>query len=68
MKLNDNTGVNYRDALDGVLRELQEQYHISRKDARRLFAEVITRNCVWDEIIGTCDVLLGIWHDEYDAV
>lgn len=64
MRLADNTGINYRDALDGCLRDLMEQYHISRQDARRLFAEAISRNCVWDEVLGTCDWLMGIEQEE----
>ena len=55
MRLHDNTGIGFRDAIDGSLRELQERYGISRADARKLLAEAITRNCVWDEIIGMCD-------------
>lgn len=64
MRLADNTGVGYRDALDGALRDLQERYHINRHEARRLFAEAIVRNCVWDEVIGTCDWLLGIERED----
>lgn len=67
MVLKDNLGIGYRDALDGCLRDLQETYHISRHDARRLFANVIARNCVWYEIISTCDWILGK-EDVYDGV
>ena len=55
MKLHDNTGIGFRDAIDGSLRLLQRRYGISRSDARKLLAEAITRNCVWDEIISMCD-------------
>lgn len=55
MRLHDNTGIGFRDAIDGSLRELQERYGVSRADARKLLAEAITRTCVWDEIIGMCD-------------
>lgn len=55
MKMHDNLGIGLTDALDGALRTLQDKYHISRPDARRLLADAITRNCVWDEIIGICD-------------
>ena len=59
MKIRDNTGFKLTDALDWALRDLQERYHISRADARKLLAEAIPRNCVWDEIVGMCDWQLG---------
>ena len=68
MRLADNTGINFRDALDGCIRDLMERYHISRKDARRLFAEAIVRQCVYNELIGTCDWLLGIENEEEERV
>ena len=67
MRLADNTGIGYMDALDGCIRDLMERYHINRKDARRLFAEAIVRNVVWDEMIGTCNWLLGISNDEEEV-
>ena len=59
MKLHDNTGISYRDALDDALRDLQTRYGITRAEARKLFAEAIVRNCVWDEIISMCDWQMG---------
>ena len=59
MKIHDNTGFKLTDALDWALKDLQERYNISRADARKLLAEAIPRNCVWDEIIGMCDWQLG---------
>lgn len=59
MKLHDNTGIGFRDAIDGSLRLLQERYGVSRSDARKLLAEAITRTCIWDEIIDMCDWQLG---------
>lgn len=64
MKLHHNTGIGYRDAVDGALNDLQERYGISRSDARKLFAEAITRTCVWDEIISMCDWQLEIKKEE----
>lgn len=55
MKLHDNTGIGFRDAIDGSLRLLQERYGVSRSDARKLLAEAITRTCIWDQIIDMCD-------------
>lgn len=59
MRLHDNTGIGFRDAIDGSIRDLQERYGISRADARKLLAEAITRTCVWDEIISMCNWQLG---------
>ena len=59
MKIHDNTGVRLTDTIDWALRDLMERYHISRADARKLLAEAISRNCVWDQIIGMCDWQLG---------
>lgn len=58
MKIKDNLGIGYRDVLDGVLRELQSRYKISRHDARFLFANALPRSCVYDELIGVCDMLM----------
>ena len=55
MKIKDNTGMKLTDSIDWALRELQEQYSISRADARKLLAEAIPRICVWEEIISMCD-------------
>lgn len=59
MKIKDNLGIGYRDVLDGVLRELQSRYKISRNDARFLFANALPRSCVYDELINVCDMLMG---------
>ena len=59
MKIRDNTGFKLTDAIDWALRDLQEHYHISRADARKLLAEAIPRNCVWNEVIAQCDWQLG---------
>ena len=64
IRIKDNAGIGYRDALDGILRELQDHYKISRHDARFLFANALCRSCVYDEIIGTCNALLGLPNDE----
>ena len=55
MKIHDNTGMKLTDALDWALRDLMERYHISRADARKLLAEAIPRNCVWEEIVNMCN-------------
>lgn len=67
IKLKDNTGIGYQQALDNCLTDLQDMYHISRRDARRLFAETIIRNCVWEEFISTADYLIGKEKD-YDTI
>jgi len=59
MKIHDNTGMKLTGALDWALRDLMERYHISRANARKLLAEAIPKNCVWDEIINMCDWQLG---------
>ena len=64
IRIKDNVGIGYRDILDGTLRELQERYNISRHDARFLFANALCRSCVYDELIGTCNVLMGRHNDE----
>lgn len=58
MRIKDATGVNFREATDFVMRELMSTYGISRKDAPRLLAECLIRNCVVEEIIGTAAVLI----------
>ena len=64
MKITDNLGIGYRDVLDGVLRELQNRYNISRHNARFLFANALPRSCVYDELIGVCDMLMD--KENYD--
>lgn len=55
MRIRSNTGVKLTDTIDWALRDLMQRYNISRADARKLLAEAIVRNCVWDEIIDMCD-------------
>jgi hypothetical protein len=55
MKMRDNLGIGYTNALDRALGDLQARYSITRADARRLLADAISRNCVWDTIIDMCD-------------
>ena len=64
IKIKDNAGIGYRDILDGTLRDLQDRYNISRHDARFLFANALCRSCVYDELISTCDVLMGKYNDK----
>lgn len=64
IKIKDNAGIGYRDILDGTLRDLQDRYNISRHDARFLFANTLCRSCVYDELISTCDVLMGKYNDD----
>lgn len=57
----------YREALDYMTREIEKQFGLNRRDAQRVFAETIVRNCVWEEIMATASVLLGKeWGDETD--
>lgn len=59
MKLTDNTGAMLTETIDFTLRELMQEYKISRKDARKLLAESMIRTCVQNEIMETARVLLG---------
>ena len=59
MKINGEIGINYKDAMNWVIKELETKYSLSHSDALKLFAEAIVRNCVMEEIYGECDFLLG---------
>lgn len=59
MKIKAETGISYRDATESVISEIIERYNVNRRDALKLFAESIIRNCVQDELFGEIDFLLG---------
>ena len=52
------TGVHFKDATDFMADKLMERHDISRRDALRLLAETLVRNCVVDEILETSDYLI----------
>ena len=60
MKIQLDIDMGYRDALDYLLRQIEIKYQISRADARKLLASSLIRTPVIDEIMATCDCLLGI--------
>ena len=59
MKIRDATGLSFTDAKQVVIAEVMERYNVDRKDALKLFAEAIIRNCVLEELYGEMDFLLG---------
>ena len=59
MKIKDNTGARLQETINNILEDLMERYSVSRVDARKLLAESLVRNIVFDEITGMCDWLLG---------
>lgn len=59
MRIKDACGVGYKDAIDYCINEMQHKYDLNRRDAMRLFAESVIRNCVQEELFATADVLIG---------
>lgn len=59
MKINGAIGINYKDAMDWVIKEIETKYGLSHSDALKVFAEAIVRNCVMEELYGEIDFLLG---------
>ena len=64
MKIHGATGVGYKEATDFVIDKIMSRYSINRRDALKVYAEAIIRNCVVDELIGECDYLIGWEADE----
>lgn len=59
MKIKYNTGARLQETINGILEDLMERYSVSRVDARKLLAESLVRNVVYNEITDMCDWLLG---------
>lgn len=58
IKIAESYGVTLKDALDNIVCDLVKEYNISQRDAKRLLAETLIRNCVYEEIFGTASVLI----------
>ena len=59
MRIRAEAGFSFREATDSVVSLIMERWGVSRKDALKLFAEAIVRNCVQEELFGEIDWLLG---------
>ena len=59
MRIRAEEGFSFREATDSVVTLIMERWGVSRKDALKLFAEAIVRNCVQEELFGEIDWLLG---------
>lgn len=59
MRINCEAGFSFNEAKESIVTEIMDRYDVNRKDALKLFAEAIIRNCVQDELFGEIDWLLG---------
>lgn len=65
MRINGELGVSFTDAKEYVISEIMKDFDLNRKDAMRIFAESIVRNCVIDELWGEIKFLLGRDEDKW---
>ena len=63
-KLADETGLKLTEVINGLIENIQLDYDLSRPQARKLLAECLVRNCVYEEIAGEANWLLGIDREE----